>query len=336
MAGERIQASTARPTRPGKWRRRLGWTLVILLAALTAAWFALQSPDTERATMIARYGGDGSRFVTLADGARVHMRDSGGDLPPMVLVHGSNDSLHTFIPLTQRLRSRFRVITLDLPGHGLTGATPTGRYDMAENIAAVRGVAQSLRLDRFILGGNSLGGSVSWRYALEHPEQVQALILLDPAGMPLRARETPPDSNLGFRLMQYPLGRWALRGITPRRIVRQSLEGSVANPAIVTDAMVDRYWELLRFPGNRDATMLRFSRSFIDGAAAARIGEITAPALVLFGAEDRIIRPTAARSFGERMRDADVVVLDGVGHLPQLEVPDQTAAAIVDFLEREE
>lgn len=317
-----------------KWLNRSIWTLGILVAALAIAFVALRTPDTDRAAMIAEYGGPQSRFVTLADGARVHVRDSGGDGMPMILLHGSNSSLHTWEPLKAVLGLRYRIVTLDLPGHGLTGATPKHRYDTAEMVATVDGVAEALGLERFILGGNSMGGGVSWNYALAHPEKVRALLLLDAGGMPPRAGDKPQASNLGFRLLRYPLGRMLMRQITPRSLVRTSYEQSVADPSTVTDAVVDRTWELLRFPGNRDATVMRFQRGFADPEAAERARTIRVPTLILFGKEDQIIDPSAAQSFAERIGGSEVLLMDGVGHLPMEEAPEATAAAIEEFLGR--
>lgn len=316
-----------------KWLKRIGWTFGILAVLIMAAFFALRTPDTDRAAMIAKYAAPGDRFITLTDGARVHVRDSGGDLRPMVLLHGSNSSLHTWEPLKAEL-SGYRIITLDLPGHGLTGATPTHRYDTAEMVAAVDGVVRALGVDSFILGGNSMGGGVAWRYALAHPNKVHALILIDAAGMPLRPGEAMAESNIGFRLLRYPIGRWIGAQITPRSLVAQSLRGSVSNQSIVTEAAIDRYWELLRFPGNREATGLRFAARFIDEAAAERARTITAPTLIIFGKEDKLINPSAATSFAERIAGSQVVLLDGIGHLPMEEAPKATADAIRAFLAR--
>jgi len=178
-----------------------------------------------------------------------------------------------------------------------------------------------------------MGGWAAWRYALAEPGRVDALLLLDAAGMPLRKGEKRPPSNVGFRLLQYPFGRWLAGQITPRALVEKSLRGSVARQEIIDDAMVDRYWELLRFPGNREATSLR-ARSDREPAMADRIGEIRAPTLILFGKEDRLINPSAAKTFHERIAGSEVVLLAGVGHLPMEEAPEATAAAIADFLKR--
>ncbi len=321
------------PRRPLFRRKRVLIPLALVLAVV-AAFFALRTPDTDRDEMIAKYGGPDAAFAAGPAGQHIHYRDQGRrDGPAIVLLHGANSSLQTWEPLVKRLGATYRIVTFDLPGHGLTGGTPDKDYDADGMIAAVDVVAAKLGLDHFILGGNSMGGWVAWRYALAAPERVDALLLLDAAGMPLRKGEKAPPSNVGFRILQYPFGRWLATQITPRSLIEESLRGSVAKQAIVDDAMIDRYWELLRFPGNREATVLR-ARMDREPAMARRVGEIRAPTLILFGKQDRLINPTAAATFHERIAGSEVVLLDGIGHLPMEEAPDATAAAIADFLTR--
>lgn len=319
-----------------KWLRRIVWALACLVLALGCAFLLLRTPDTPRAAMIAKYANAESRFVSIPNGAQVHVRDTGGDIgqPVLVLIHGSNSSLHTWEPMVERMRSDYRIVTMDMPGHGLTGATPTHRYDISEMVDTVDQVTSVLGVPRFILGGNSMGGGISWRYALAHPARVQALLLVDAGGMPPRAGDQPPASNIGFRIMRSGVGRWLGTQITPRSVIAQSLRGSVSNQAMVDEAMIDRYWELLRFPGNREATAMRFGRGFADQGAAEQARRIGVPTLILFGKEDRIINPSAAQSFRERIARSEVVLLDGVGHLPMEEAPDATVAAVRSFLDR--
>ncbi len=321
------------PRRPFYRRKRVLIPLAALVA-LIAAFLLLVTPDTDRDAMIAKYGGSDAAFAAGPAGQRIHYRDQGRrDGPAIILLHGSNASLHTWEPLVERLGGDYRIVTLDLPGHGLTGAIPSRDYSASAMIDAVDVVAARLELDRFILGGNSMGGWVAWRYALEHPARVEALLLLDAAGMPLRKGEKAPESNVGFRILEYPFGRWLATRITPRLLVEQSLRGSVEKQDIVDDAMIDRYWELLRFPGNREATVIR-ARTDREPELAARVGEVGAPTLILFGDQDRLINPTAAQTFGERIAGSEIVLLAGIGHLPMEEAPDKVAAAIADFLKR--
>src|SRR3546814_14700939 len=107
-------------------------------------------------------------------------------------------------------------------------------------------------------------------------------------------------------------------------LVEQSLRGSVEKQEIVDDAMIDRYWELLLFPGNREATVLR-ARMDREPEMAARVGEIAAPTLILFGDEDRVLNPSAAKTFNERTSGSAVVMRHGIGHLPLEGAPDWNA-----------
>lgn len=304
-----------------------------LLALLAIAFLALRTPDTNRAEMILKYGGENAAFAEGAGGMRVHWRDEGcRECQAIVLLHGSNASLHTYEPIVDLLGGEYRIITLDLPGHGLTGPHPRDDYSAAGMFEALNAVANAARLDRFILGGNSMGGWVSWRYALAYPERVEALFLIDAAGAPLRPGETPPPLNLGFRLMRNEALRPLIRQITPRSLVKKSLLDTMEVDSIVTEEMVDRYWELLRFPGNRRATSIR-SNANREPEFAGRLNEIVQPTLIIWGAQDKLIYATAAQTFDERIPDAEVVILDGVGHIPMEEAPEATANAMRRFLE---
>lgn len=304
-----------------------------VLAVLLFAIAVIRTPDTDRYEMILKYGGPSAMFAEGAGGMRVHWRDEGcRDCPAVILVHGSNASLHTWEKLVARLGGEYRLISYDQPGHGLTGAHPRDDYSAAGMFEALNAVANAARLDHFFLGGNSMGGWVAWRYALAYPERVDGLILIDTAGAPLRAGETAPPLNLGFRLMRNEWLRPLISRITPRSLVEKSLRETTAIDEIVTPEMVDRYWELLRFPGNRKATAIR-AKTDREDSFADRLNEIRQPTLLLWGAEDQLIYATAAATFDERLPNAEVVILEGVGHIPMEEAPDAAANAIRRFLE---
>lgn len=305
--------------------------LVVLTLAL--AFAVLRTPDSDRDDMIRKYGGAAPLFAEGAGGMKVHWRDQGcRECPAIILIHGSSASLHTFEPLIAHLAGEYRIITYDQPGHGLTGPHPRDDYSAAGMFEALNAVAGAAGLDHFYLGGNSMGGWIAWRYALAYPARVDGLFLLDAGGVPLRAGETAPPLNLGFRLLRYKSLRPFISQITPRGLIRKSILDTTAVDEIVTDEMVDRYWELLRFPGNRRATAIRADIARED-PEADRLGEIAQPTLIIWGAEDQLIYATAAQTFDERMQNAGVVILDGVGHLPMEEAPEATANAIRRFLE---
>ena len=316
--------------------KRVSAFLAGTAAILAVAFMLVRTPDAKRDEMIAKYGGDHAMFADGAGGMRVHWRDDGcRDCPAIVLIHGSNASLHVWEPLVRQLSGEYRIISYDQPGHGLTGPHPRNDYTAAAMFEALNAVANAARVDHFYLGGNSMGGWVAWRYALAYPERVDGLFLIDSAGAPLREGESPPPLNLGFRLMRHPALRPLVEQITPRSLVRKSLLDTVADDALVTDAMVDRYWELLRFPGNRRATAIR-ARTDREDSFAGRLNEISDPTLILWGKEDQLVYATAAETFAERIPTAEVVIFDGVGHMPMEEAPEATANAIRRFLEAQQ
>src|SRR5262245_38711631 len=159
----------------------------IIALIATAGYFILKRPDIPYETLAARYETSASRYVDLPNGVRMHYRDEGQG-PTLLLIHGFSASLQTWEPWVERLATGdarindYRVISIDLPGHGLTSA-PEG-YEAS--IDAFRDVVaefvQSQNLQSFALAGSSMGGNVAWEYALAHPDQVEALILVDASG----------------------------------------------------------------------------------------------------------------------------------------------------------
>src|SRR3546814_11818830 len=113
--------------------------------------------------MIAKYGGPNATFAAGPAGQRIHYRDQGrADGPPIILIHGANASLHTWEPLVKRLGADYRIITLDLPGHGLTGATPDPAYSAGGMRPAVELVAGKLGRAPFPPGGQ-IGQGPGWK-----------------------------------------------------------------------------------------------------------------------------------------------------------------------------
>lgn len=307
--------------------------LIGLLALIAIAFIALfawgYTPDRDPAELRAKYVNAASRFVEIGGGLRVHVRDQGKrDGPVLVLLHGSNASLHTWEPWVQRLGTTHRVITLDQIGHGLTGPNPAGRYRAADFVAALDRTLVKLGIARFALGGNSMGGWVAWNYALAHPGKVSALILVDAGGAP---DAKPTSLPIGFRIAQTPGINRLARVITPRNLVERSVRQSMSNQTIVDAAMVDRYWELLLYPGNRKATAARFATPR-QPADAKALAALPMPVLILWGAEDKLIPVSAGRWFARTIPGSRLIVYPGIGHIPMEEAPDRSAADVGAFL----
>ena len=312
--------------------RRSQWIAAIiggLAIVLAGGWLVLRVPDIPVATLRAKYGGPPSQFVEVLPGLTVHLRDEGPrDAPVLMLLHGSNASLIDWQPWVDRLKDRFRIVRFDLPAHGLTGADPHDDYSPAASARIVAAVADRLSIKHFVLAGNSMGGGIAARFAVEYPDRLDGLILVDAGGQPSTGKR---DIPLAFRIADTPLLRDVVAGITPRWLVANGVRGAVANPATLTEADIDRYWELLRYPGNRAATLVRFRQGY-GSVSAAELARVTTPTLILWGREDRFIPVASAAYFARALPHSRTIVYDHVGHLPMEEVPDRSAADVAAFL----
>lgn len=308
----------------------LGWAVLIIIVIVAGTLIIFRTPDTDPAEMRAKYGGSPSQFVDLGGGLTVHLRDTGPrDGRVLVLIHGSNASLHTWEPWAERLGNRYRVIRFDLPGHGLTGANPTHRYATTDFVDVVERVRAKLGLTRFALVGNSMGGGVAWHYALAHPGRVAALILVDSVGQPEPGSQTPP---LAFRIARMPVIRNLATVVTPRSLIADGLPQAYAKPKLADDKAIDLYWELLRYPGNREATIERFATPS-DPATPALLKRLRMPVLILWGAQDHLIPVSSAQWLHANIPGSKLIVYPNTGHIPMEERADQSAADVRAFLQ---
>ncbi len=311
-------------------KRALLWILGLIAIALIGLFAWGYAPDTDPVAMRAKYTNAASRFVEVEPGLKVHVRVEGNPAAPaLLLLHGSNSSLQTWEPWVARLGKDYRIISMDLTGHGLTGPHPKRDYRVETTVGVVDAVMTKLGISRFALAGNSMGGWVSWNYALAHPDKLTALILVDAAGAP---DSEPTAIPIGFRLARAPVMRPILKVFTPRSIIAKSLDQTMSVKAPLTEAAIDRYWELVRYPGNRQATGDRgdVKRS---PATPGQMQRLTMPTLVMWGAEDKLIPVRAADWFAREIPGAQKVIYPKVGHIPMEEVPDQSAAAVRAFLQ---
>lgn len=316
-----------------KWIFRI---VAVIAALLVILFLIFRTPDTDTDAMIAKYGGEPSQFVEIGNGVRVHLRDEGPrDGPAIILLHGSNSDLHTWDEWVDGLSADYRVIRFDQIGHGLTGGDPAEDYSRENFIEDVREVADALNLERFVLGGNSMGGKHALAFAVAYPERVDGLVLVDASGGPIPKNQQADDDddsgNIGFTIARMPGVNKIAEQITPRSLISQSLDQSVSVKKVVDDAMVDRYWELLRFPGNRAATMARFSAPY-DPLSEGEIAAISAPTLIIWGDEDQLIPLSAGKWLDQTMQNSELVVYQGVGHLPQKEMPQATLSDLRRWL----
>ena len=275
--------------------------------------------------ILIKYTDDTSRFVVI-DGTLVHYRDEGQGFP-LVLLHGAFSSLHTFDAWTAALKSNFRIIRYDLPGLGLTGPHASSDYSMRGHIRLLGKLLDMLKIDRCVLGGSSLGGWISWEFALRHPKRIRKLVLLDAAGF-LDEGSIP----LAFKMARVPFAERVVRMVVRRNVLEQFIKEVYADMTKVTPELVDRYYELFSREGNPDAFMQMVNRTpFIDNTA--QLQKIQPPTLIIWGEEDRWIPVENAHRFLNSIPRARLVIYEGVGHLPMEEAPLDTADELRRFIQ---
>jgi len=290
---------------------------------------ALYRPDIPYGTLEARYAARTSKFVDLPGGVRMHYRDDGDPSKPVVmLVHGFGDSFLSWDRWIQVLSPDFRVITVDLPGHGLTRA-PAGYQPSPDDFAdLIDAFAGKLALPPFAIVGNSMGGGVAWQVASRYPQRIDGLVLVDAAGWPASTAKTPP---LAFKLLQSPIGIFLLKHFETRPITEPALKADVVRKELITPSFVTRWIDVQRAPGHRDILMsLRPGKHSV--ATAAILSKISAPTLVLHGDKDVIIEPESGRKFAAAIPGATLITYPDAGHLPQVDIPDRSAADVAAFL----
>lgn len=269
-----------------------------------------------------------SRFVQV-DGLNMHYRDE-GEGPVLILLHGVASSLHTWDGWVERLKPHYRLIRLDLPGHGLTGPDPQReRYDTDYMVSKLEGFLQRLNLQKVSLAGNSLGGYISWNYAVQHPQRVDKLILLDAAGY-------PQDMPFMMSVAAWPLIGEMSQLMMPRFMVAMNVKAAYGDRRKVSDALVRRYHDLTLRPGNRKALIQTFrtmKEQSRNPQLGARVAEIKAPTLLLWGEEDEWVPLSIMEQFRRDLPNVSVVTYEGVGHMPMEELPVQSARDAHQFLQ---
>ncbi|MDA9611983.1 alpha/beta hydrolase [OM182 bacterium] len=324
-------------------RRTLVGILTIFLISLVCV--VLFEGDIPAATVDAKYSNAQSKFLTTEDGSRIHYRDQGNASgTPLVLIHGAMASLHTWEPWVHALGQRYRVITLDLPAHGLTGRVQSDNYGGPAFTSVIDAVTKAVGIEKFVLGGNSMGGGATWQYTLEHPEKVIAMILVDsvpPGNWSNSEPELGTDRGpgpLAFRLLQQDWFRAIAAYIDPWPLVGQGLRSAYNNSSVVNDELAARYYELIMREGTRSAILGGGKPSTRATNQLSDLNSLQQPTLIMWGAQDSIISVSTVSLFKENIPNTTTIIYDDLGHIPMEEDPERSAADVerfLDFLEKE-
>lgn len=304
-------------------------TALLIISATVILCFGQK--DKSITDLKEKYANKSSSFLTL-DGMDVHYRDEGNptDSIPIVLIHGTGSSLHTFNDWSKTLTQTKRVIRMDLPAYGLTGPFPNSFYSIAQYTSFLNNFLKSLEVKKCILAGNSLGGEIAWNFTLEQPHLVTKLILIDAAGYPTISKSTP----LAFRLAKMPIINKSLTYITPKFLVRKSIENVYKDTSKITDTLIDRYFDLTLRAGNRQAFIDRF-KTKKSTKNYNSIKTIIQPTLILWGDQDLLIPLENAYKFQEDLPNNTLVVIKNTGHVPMEESPKKSLKPVLEFIKKQ-
>jgi pimeloyl-ACP methyl ester carboxylesterase len=299
-------------------------SLLLLFAVLLGLAWWLYTPDRSQVWLAARYVKPDDHFIDVL-GARLRVRISGpASAPVVILLHGFGSSLETWEPWAGVLERQFRVIRFDLPGFGLTGPDATGDYTDQRTVLILAALMDRLGIQKADLIGNSLGGKIAWNFAAAYPDRVNRLVLISPDGFASPGFEYGVKPKLPFlmRLLPYTL---------PRFLLRMNLVVAYADPKKLSDATLTRYQDMMLAPGDRQAILDRTQQVFLE-PPAPKLAKISAPTLILWGEQDRMIPFSNSADYIRDIPHATRVALPGLGHVPFEEDPAGSLPPVLAFL----
>ena len=300
-------------------------TIGLGTAILAILMYGLWTPDLERAELEKRYVASSPQMLDV-DGLKVHYKETGPQAAPaLLLMHGFGSSLQAWDDWSLKLEQKYRVIRLDLPGFGLTGASPANDYSEEKDLAILTHFADKLGLEKFSIIGHSMGGKMAWTLAATQPERVQALVLMAPDGF-------PEAKDFGTKPYEVPAVTGLIKYFLPKYLVRKSIEPAFAEADALSDARVNRYYDMLRAPGVR-AAILERSNQTIYTDPVPRLKAIKAPTLLIWGEQDQMIPSTNAKSYASVLSNSTTVLVPKLGHLLQEEQPEKGLTAVMQFLD---
>ena len=268
-----------------------------------------------------------SQFIEI-DEVNVHYRDEGEGFP-IVLIHGTAASLHTWDAWTDELIKTNRVIRMDLPAFGITGPNKNADYSIEAYTTFLHSFLEKLKLEKFHLAGNSLGGNIAWNYTADYPSKVEKLILVDASGLP-----TNKSQPAIFKMAKTPILNSLFLYITPRFLIKKNIEEVYEDDSKITDELINRYHKMALRVGNRKAFIDRAKTDFkLDTQVnLEKLKSIQTPTLLIWGAKDLWIPIANGIRMNEILVNSKLEVLENSGHVPMEENPIESLKLMNDFL----
>jgi pimeloyl-ACP methyl ester carboxylesterase len=266
------------------------------------------------------------RFVEV-NGLRLHYVDWGGDgKQPLVMVHGLDRVARTYDHLAVRFTPRYRVLAIDMRGHGDSGWDPQGRYLVEDHVGDLEGIVAQLKLRDLVLWGNSTGGRVVQVFAGKHPELVSRVISEDVG--PERPRQIA--DGYAKRVEQERAG-WA----STEELLAQLTKANPRMSPAVLEAYV-RFGTRKRADGRiewkRDPQLVK---GFVATDLWRFVREIKAPILYILGGRSTIVPAETQAGLRKTLPNAQLITIPDVGHYPSDEQPDEVVRLVNRFLSGE-
>ena len=273
------------------------------------------------------YTNEHSQFIEVNE-MGVHYRDEGEGFP-IVLIHGTAASLHTWDAWTDELKKTNRVIRMDLPAFGITGPNKNADYSLQAYTDFLNLFIDKLKLEKFHLAGNSLGGNIAWNYTADYPEKVEKLILVDASGLP-----TNKSQPAIFKMAKTPILNSLFLYITPRFLIKKNIEEVYEDDSKITDELINRYHKMALRVGNRKAFIDRAKTDFgLDSVENInKLKTIMTPTLLIWGAQDLWIPLANGIRMDRILVNSTLKVLENSGHVPMEENPKESLKLMRDFL----
>jgi len=263
------------------------------------------------------------RFVRLDDGDMHVVEDGKPDAPALLLIHGTAGSTAWWDPVVPRLADAYRVIRVDLLGHGRS-ASPAGGYDIPTQARRVGAALDRLGAGRVAVIGHSAGGTVATALAEQRPGAVAALALIDTGPSP----DACISQGLLPRLLLAPLPGRLLWRLRIEATIRQAMRTAFTRPIDIPDAIIE---DTLGMTHRAVAGTVRASLDYLGQRTLPdRLAPLGLPVLVVFGTDDHRWRSSSAPAY-RIVPGARVELLPGVGHTPMLEDPQTTGTLLLDF-----
>jgi pimeloyl-ACP methyl ester carboxylesterase len=301
--------------------------LMIVIAAIALAffWFTLPADISFEALRGSVPNSDYSHFAEI-DGVRLHYQEKGTGTP-LILLHGFTSSTYSWKDVFEPLSKNFRVIAIDLKGFGFS-EKPDGDYTRRTQAVLVSHLLDHLRIEKTWLCGNSMGGEVALNFALQNPQRVAGLILIDSAGVTVNG-----GGSLTPRYLLIPVvGRiLTTLSLTTDKLVREGLEKSFYDDRKITDERVAYYHRPLQTRSGQLAA-LRARTQAGQFPIEQGLSKVIAPTLIIWGAEDELIPVPAGRKLNSLIKDSKLVIIQQCGHVPQEEMPERVGEEITKFI----